>query len=137
MKALPGQQRVATHQPRAHQPRERYIATRRGVHSDWYIATAVHCDHDSSVSKQCESYFFSFRLRVAWSSRPPCSIVAGYACSHPYMVFNRVVSLLAVGLVVVGSLENSWLVGVIRLSCVWHIASTRPCFKFKFNGLTS
>ena len=35
------------------------------------------------------------------------------------MVFNRVVSLLAVGLVVVGSLENSWFVGVIRLSCVW------------------
>ena len=35
------------------------------------------------------------------------------------MVFNRVVSLLAVGLVVVGSLENSWCVGVIRLSCVW------------------
>ena len=52
------------------------------------------------------STFFSFRVRVAWSSRPPCSIVAGYACSHPYMVFNRVVSLLAVGLVVVGSLED-------------------------------
>ena len=47
-------------------------------------------------------------MRVAWSSRPPCSIVAGYACSHPFMVFNRVVSLLAVDLVVVGSLENSW-----------------------------
>ena len=41
-------QRVATHQPRAHQPRERYIATRGGVHSDsdWYIATGVHSDHD-------------------------------------------------------------------------------------------
>ena len=69
---------------------------------------------------------FSFRVRVAWSSRPPCSIVAGYACFHPYMVFNRVVSLLAVGLVV-GSLENSWFVVVIRLSCVWievHSSST-------------
>ena len=63
-------------------------------------------------------FLSSFRVRVAWSSRPPCSIVAGYACSHPYMVFNRVVSLLDVGLVFVGSLENSWLV-VIRLSCVW------------------
>ena len=30
------------------------------------------------------------------------------------MVFNRVVSLLDVGLVFVGSLENSWLVVVIR-----------------------
>ena len=30
--------------------------------------------------------------------------------NHPYMVFNKVVSLLAVGLVVVGSLENSWFV---------------------------
>ena len=71
--------------------------------------------------------FLSFRVRVAWSSRPPCSIVAGYACSHPYMVFNRVVNLLAVGLVVVGSLENIWFVGVIRLSCVWievHSSST-------------
>ena len=41
--------------------------------------------------------------------------------------FNRVVSLLAVGLIVVGSLENSWLVGVFRLSCVWievHSSST-------------
>ena len=66
-------------------------------------------------------------MRVAWSSRPPCSVVAGYACSHPYMVFNRVVSLLAVGLVVVGLLENIWFVGVIRLSCVWievHSSST-------------
>ena len=35
------------------------------------------------------------------------------------MVFNRIVSLLAVDLVVVGSLENIWLVGVFRLSCVW------------------
>ena len=71
--------------------------------------------------------FFSFRVRVAWSSRPPCSIVAGYACSHPCMVFIRVVSLLDVGLVFVGSLENSWLVVVIRLSCVWievHSSST-------------
>ena len=47
------------------------------------------------------------------------------------MVFNRVVSLLAFGLVVVGSLtlENSWFVGVINigLSCVWievHSSST-------------
>ena len=43
------------------------------------------------------------------------------------MVFNRVVSLLAVDLVVVGSLENSWFVVVIRLSCVWievHSSST-------------
>ena len=43
------------------------------------------------------------------------------------MVFNKVVSLLAVGLVVVGSLENSWFVVVIRLSCVWievHSSST-------------
>ena len=71
--------------------------------------------------------FLSFRVRVAWSSRPACSVVAGYASSHPFMVFNRVVSLLAVGLVVVGSLENSWFVGVIRLSCVWievHSSST-------------
>ena len=72
--------------------------------------------------------FFSFRVRVAWSSRPPCSIVAGYACSHPYMVFNRVVSLLAVGLVVVGSLENSWFVVVIRLSSVWiEVRSSSTC----------
>ena len=43
------------------------------------------------------------------------------------MVFIRVVSLLDVGLVFVGSLENSWLVVVIRLSCVWievHSSST-------------
>ena len=43
------------------------------------------------------------------------------------MVFNRVVNLLAVGLVFVGSLENSWFVVVIRLSCVWievHYSST-------------
>ena len=42
------------------------------------------------------------------------------------MVFIRVVSLLAVGLVV-GSLENIWFVEVIRLSCVWievHSSST-------------
>ena len=67
-------------------------------------------------------------MRVAWGSRPPCSIVvAGYACSHPFMVFNRIVSLLAVDLVVVGSLENTCLVGVFRLSCVWievHSSST-------------
>ena len=46
------------------------------------------------------------------------------------MVFNRVVSLLAVGLVVVGSLENSWFVGVIRLSSVWievHSSSRPTC----------
>ena len=71
---------------------------------------------------------FSFHVRVAWGSRPPCStVVAGYACSHPFMVFNRVVSLLDVDLVVVGSLENTWLVGVFRLSCVWievHSSST-------------
>ena len=73
------------------------------------------------------SFLLSFRVRVAWCSRPPCSIVAGYACSHPFMGFNRVVSLLAVGLIVVGSLENSWLVGVFRLPCVWievHSSST-------------
>ena len=43
------------------------------------------------------------------------------------MVFNRIVSLLAVELVVVGSLENTWLVGVFRVSCVWievHSSST-------------
>ena len=72
--------------------------------------------------------FFSFHVGVAWGSRPPCSIVvAGYACSHPFMGFNRVVSLLAVDLVVVGSLENTWLVGVFRMSCVWievHSSST-------------
>ena len=51
--------------------------------------------------------FLSFHVRLAWGSRPPCSIVvAGYACSHPFMVFNRVVSLLAVDLVVVGSLDR-------------------------------
>ena len=74
-----------------------------------------------------QGLLFSFRVRVACSSRPPCSIVAGYACSHPCMVFIRVVSLLDVGLVFVGSLENSWLVVVIRLSCVWievHSSST-------------
>ena len=73
------------------------------------------------------AFFLSFRVSVAWSSRPPCCIVAGYACSHPYMVFIRVVSLLAVALVVVGSLENIWFVDVIRLSCVWievHSSST-------------
>ena len=72
-------------------------------------------------------FFAFFHVRVAWGSRPPCSIVAGYACSHSFMVFNRVVSLLAVGLVIVGSLENIWLVGVFRLSCVWievHSSST-------------
>ena len=80
-----------------------------------------------NVSLLNASFLFPFRVRVAWSSRPPCSIVAGYACSHPYMVVNRVISLLAVGLVVVGSLENSWFVGVIRLSSVWievHSSST-------------
>ena len=81
----------------------------------------------SSTETTLADNFFSFRVRVAWSSRPPCSIVAGYACSHPCMVFIRVVSLLDVGLVFVGSLENSWLVVVIRLSCVWievHSSST-------------
>ena len=34
------------------------------------------------------------------------TIVAGYACSHPFMVFNRVVSLLAVDLV-----ELCWVIG--------------------------
>ena len=68
-------------------------------------------------------FFFSFHVRVAWGSRLPCSImVAGYACSHPFMVFNRVVSLLAVDLVVVGSLENTWLVSlgcpVCGLKCI-------------------
>ena len=56
-------------------------------------------------------------MRVAWGSRPPCSIVAGYACSHPFMVFTRIVSLLAVDLVVVGSLENIWLVDTVSLGC--------------------
>ena len=43
--------RLKLHQetgPWAHQPRELYIATREGVHCDWYIVAAVHCDHDSS-----------------------------------------------------------------------------------------
>ena len=31
-------------------PREGYTATRGGVHSDWYIATAVHCEHDSALA---------------------------------------------------------------------------------------
>ena len=76
---------------------------------------------------------FSFHVRVAWSSRPPCSIIAGYTWSHPYMVFNRVVSLLAVDLVVVGSLENSWFVGVIRLSCVWiEVHSSSTCWVSSF-----
>ena len=43
-------------------------------------------------------------------------MVAGYACSHSFMIFIKVVSLLVVDLVVVGSLENTWLVGVFRLS---------------------
>ena len=39
-------------------------------------------------------FSFSFHVRVAWGSRPPCAIVvAGYACSHSFMVFIRVVSL--------------------------------------------
>ena len=86
---------------------------------------------------ECLEFSFSFRVRVAWSSRPPCSIVAGYSCSHPFMVFNRVVSLLAVDLVVVGSLENNWLVGVFRLSCVWievHSSST-CCWGSSFSGV--
>ena len=84
------------------------------------------------------SFFFSFRVRVAWSSRPPCSILAGYACSHPFMVFNRVVILLAVDLVViVGSLENSWLVGVFRLSCVWiEVHSSVHVVGFPVSGHT-
>ena len=72
-------------------------------------------------------------------SRPPCSIVAGYAGSHPFMVFNRVVSLLTVGLVVVGSLENSWLVGVFMLSCVWievHSSSSLHVVGFLPSGHT-
>ena len=94
------------------------------------VVTRLHVDEHFGPIRRLRAdskFFFSFRVRVAWSSRPPCSVVAGYACSHPFMVFNRVVSLLAVGLVVVGSLENSWLVGVFRLSCVWievHSSST-------------
>ena len=60
------------------------------------------------------------------------------ACSHPFMVFNRVV-VLAVGLVVVGSLENSWLVGVFRLSCVWievHSSSRLHVVGFPPSGHT-
>ena len=53
------------------------------------------------------------------------------------MVFNRIVSLLAVELVVVGSLENTWLVCVSRVSCVWiEVHSSSTCFGFPQSGHT-
>ena len=58
----PGQTAVATHQPRAHLPRDRCIATRGGVNSDWYIVTVVglHSDYDKvlvSVRLVCHYSF--------------------------------------------------------------------------------
>ena len=64
-------------------------------------------DEVAECLRLCTSHF-SFHERVVWGSRPPCSIVvAGYACSHSFMVFIRLVNLLAVDFVVVGSLENT------------------------------
>ena len=42
-------------------------------------------------------------------------MVAGYVCAHPFMVFNRVVSLLAVDLVVVGLLGHWRTLGVFMM----------------------
>ena len=59
-----------------------------------------------------------------------CSRLRLFPSVYGRPLFIRVVSLLDVGLVFVGSLENSWLVVVIRLSCVWievHSSSRPTC----------
>ena len=53
----------------------------------------------------------------------------GPSTSQPVATRCRHRRLLAVGLVVVGSLENIWFVGVIRLSCVWiEVHSSSTCY---------